>query len=267
MNYRLLVTLISLSANIFLCSCIKEEIDVVIPNNADVTKVTGRIVTTDGVGLPNIKLDIRYSKSTTNIITGSLSRLKASATTDKNGAYSLSLYLRDDELTFEEDYSKGYHIIYDFSSLDNKKYVMPKDLGHSGTFFTSYVSLKRDTTYQANFYVPRKRCIPVTLKGYKPSAISSFIVYTTMPWGNEKDNSSLLRPEEETIDSKWTESSCPIGAFSATHDDITFTNIPFALNDTTIVTLWRIKEDGTGSFEHIKMHVSDTKPKSLSFDF
>lgn len=267
MNYRLIVVLISLSANFLLGSCVKEEIDVVIPENADVTKVTGRIVTTDGIGLPDIKLELRYSKSTTNFIDGSLSRLKASATTDKNGAYSLSLYLRDDELTFEEDYSKGYHITYDFNALDNKKYVMPGDLGHSGTSYTSYVSLKRDTTYQSNFYVPRKRCIPVTLKGYKPSAIPSFTVYTTMPWGFEKNEVSFMRPEDETIDSKWTEFSCPIGAFRATHDDITFTTIPFALNDTTIVTLWRIKEDGTGSFEHIKMHVSDTKPESLSFDF
>lgn len=267
MNHRILFPLFSLSILLLFSSCEKEETDTVIPPGAEVTTVTGRVVTTGGVGLPNIKLKIWYARQSGNFLGSVLSRLKATAITDKNGFYRLPLYVADDERTAEEYYYKSYHLAIDFSALDYAEYVMPGDLkGDAEKTYTSNISLESDSTYEANFYLPRKRYLPVTLKGYQSSVKSQFIVYTSMSWGFEKEERAAAA-SEKPAGSNWTQQSCPIGAFRATPGSSTFTTVPFALHDSTTVTLWRIKEDGTAGFEDQKLVVTDTEPQSLSFDF
>lgn len=265
---RIKLLWIILSAIALLGSCQKEEVDMKIPEGETGTTVKGRIVTNGDVGLAGIRLEINYTRSTPNILGGSLKRLKSTGTTDKNGAFSLSLYLQDDELTKEEGYFKSYYLQFDMSALDREKYILPGDLDADPADLThmSYIELKRDTTYETNFYLPLKRYIPVTLKGYQRTNRTDFTVYTTLPWGFEKGN-NYIGMQGEVIDTQWQERSCPIGLFRSEGGDVTFTNIPFALNDTTIVNVWRTYDDGTSGIEHVKIFVTETKPETLSFDF
>lgn len=247
---------------LFICfsACVKEEVDIA-PEKEATTVVGGRITTTGGVGVPHVRLKITYVRSFINFTGKTLVRVKATATTDKNGAYSLALSLRDDELLEEENYFRSYNLVMDMEGLDAKKYVMPLDIT-GGESYTTTLQLKRDTTYKVNFYLPHKRYVPVSLEGFERSDLSDFTIYTTLSWGFEHDERL-----NKQLTSNWQEHSCPIGKFRSTSMNTTFHEIPFALNDTTVVTLWRTFSDGSSSLEHHKVYVTESTPSSLHYLF
>ena len=113
------------------------------------TTITGRLLTSGQQGLPGATVNV-YWKNGTSYSSNQL-HYKAQTTTDNNGNYQLSFYVKDDEQ------QAGF---YDVSANINKTeyYVIGDGIG---AFFNG---LKRDTSYQLPPYlIPRKAMVTLTV--------------------------------------------------------------------------------------------------------
>lgn len=260
-----------------LASCVKEEDDFLDGETENTTIVKGKIVTTDGEPLPNITVKVDYNEG--KWLQYSKTRHKAEGQTDKNGIYKLEFYVKDDEMEKETDSESGvnrdFYLIVDMHSLDPKQYILPSDMSSifgadspvaqpnpdvpptiEAAFFPAPV---RDTTYTENFYVPRKRYIKVTLKGFVPQQKNNFSVCTYFPWGGESDR------EDKMIDTPYDIQHCAVDVYVATSAEQTF-EVPFALNENNIIKVSKLKE-GIYSEEDIPVYVTKDTPAELVYEY
>lgn len=140
--YFIVLTLTSLG----ITSCEKPKLESC-PGNC--TTISGRLVTSGQQGLAGATLDV-YWKNGTSYSSNEFHH-KAKTTTDSNGNYQLSLYVRDDEM------QAGFYQVS--ASVDKARYYVIDESVRA--FFNG---LKRDTSYQlAPYLVPRKATVHLTV--------------------------------------------------------------------------------------------------------
>lgn len=233
-------------------SCDKEEWDFAEEETAESTIITGEVRSTGGEPLANVMVRVDYEEQRWLQLPNV--RHKAEVKTDKKGEYRLHFQIKDDEMTEEEGVSKYYYLAFDLKDLNPEVYVLPGDTeGELKTIVGfSYIPVEKASTYTYDVYIPRKRMIQVTLRGFVPEAYGDYIRLTnTLPYGS--GTACANKGYELRSD----------GYYSG--EERTF-SIPFALDEENVVTVERVK-NGVSSTEEHKILVSDNTPKSLTFDF
>jgi hypothetical protein len=144
---NLLVILILIN---FSCKKVENDLESQNCTNNCVT-ISGYLTTSDSTkALENIDLDISYEE-TDGLGAFSLNRLKAQATTDKNGYYSMKFGLRDDELDTSA-----------ISSLELKVHLTEEYLFEE---YTVNFHVESDIDLIWNYYFPYKSTLRIHKKG------------------------------------------------------------------------------------------------------
>lgn len=265
---------------ISLVSCTKEEWDLEKEETEHSTVIEGTILTSGGMPLADINVKVDYSEN--KWLQYAKTRHKGETKTDKNGKYRLHFQIKDDEQETDKDKEfgvfKSYSLIYDLKNLNPKEYILPGDMIAIITSVDPPIAepaediqpeirygctFKRSNTYTNNLYIPRKRYIQVTLKGFVPQqqndSFDYFKAYSSFPYGGE--STEYIFPgtnykKEEVSDYMFTLYSVEEKTFE----------IPFALNENNIITLLR-KKDGVHSTETYQLFVTEDNPKSLTYEY
>lgn len=232
-------------------SCTKEEDESGITCEHDCTVVMGKVYTSDNQPVPGMGFEVEYYK-TGNLYYHSIK--KAMATSDKNGLYDMKFSLKDKEIIEEEGFFKHLRLKINMDKLDPQKYIVPQDIA---SIVDASLKLKQDTVFDADFYVPLKRYVPVTLKGFKPIQHNDhFEVQILFPFGFEYEN----------LDSKYIMVNTGYDKFTATEEEQTFTNVPFAMNEYNIIQLFKVK-NGVATPEEHKIYISRDSPVDITFEY
>ena len=271
---HLFATLLLLLCIISFVSCVKEEDDTRTTCTSGCTVIMGRILTSENQPLPGINFEVNYKKTTG--IHYILTRKKAVTESDKDGFYDMRFHLKDDELLQDESY-RTFEMNINLERLDPELYILPKDMishidastdpptttaADVAPEITASMRLKRDTVYDVNCYVPQKKYIKVTLKGFKPQQKGDcFEVCTLFPWGFEENDWN-----DKMLDTKYGIGGSGWDRFKASTEDQTFTEVPFALNDSNIVRIIKVK-NGVAMPEDHKIYVSGDSPTNLTYEY
>lgn len=258
--------------------CQKEEWDIDPGENEESTIVEGTIVSSGGIPLSNIEVKLDYNED--KWLAYAKVRHKGEVKTDKNGKYRLFFSVKDDEIRTEKDkelgINKDYSLIFDLKHLNGEEYIMPgemesmilsvdppigKPVEPVKTALYRYISsLERKETYTLNLYIPQKRYIQVTLKGFVPQKGDYFEVSNTFPYvwetllGNEFPDSTY---EYKTIgDYRFTLYNAPERTFQ----------IPCALNENNKLEVMR-KKNGIYTTEQHTFFVTADSPENLTFEY
>lgn len=263
---------------ISLASCQKEERDIELHETEQSTIVEGTVITSGGIPLADVEVKVDYSEA--KWLSYSKTRHKAETTTDKNGKYRLFFEVKDDELETEEDKKVGvaqaYSLIFNMEHLDTKKYIMPSDMMPIITSVDPpiakpaekvdtkidyhYASFERKETYMQNLYIPQKRYVQVTLKGFIPHQGDYFEVCSAFPYGGESVTDNLF---PNTNYGYGRVENYLFALYDA--EERTY-QVPCALNENNILTLIR-KKNGTYSTEEHQLFVTNDTPESLTFEY
>lgn len=259
-------------------SCAKEEFDFDSVETKESTVVEGTIISSGGLPLANVEVKVDYHEG--KWLAYSKTRHKAETKTDKYGKYRLFFSVKDDELETEKDkevgVSKNYSLIFNLLHLNTKEYIIPSDMTPTITsvdppiavaaekadtkidFFIS--SFERSETYTENLYIPQKRYIQVTLKGFIPSQGDYFEVESAFPYGWESADHYVF-PNTNYHYGK-------VGHYMfALYDAEERTyQVPCALNENNIITLIR-KKNGIYTTEEHPLFVTKDTPTSLTFEY
>lgn len=242
-------------------SCEKEDDDTDIACTPGYTTISGHIVTSDNAPLKDVKLQIKYIEKGFGYYH---SWLKREGTTDANGSYSMSFNVKDNEVEKFDGYSSSYfELKFDLNNLDPDNYFLPEQVFETGISYSynPIISLKKDTTYDASLYIPRKNYITVTLKNFQPAqAGDHFEVQTFFPWGEKSDEKKKMLNTEYGINFSGYD------LFVAQSKNQTFRNVPVALNDTNIVRIVKVK-NGVAIPEDHKLFVPKGNNIELSFEY
>ncbi len=242
-------------------SCTKEENDTATICTAGFTTIKGRVVTSGGLPLQGVKVQLKYIKE--RYLLSYHSWLKREATTDANGYYSMSFNIKDGEVeSFEGQSSSFFELKVDLHNLDPDKYFLSFYSLKSDTSYSlsTYLPLKKDTTYNASFYIPIKDYITVTLKNYQPTHQNDhFEVQTFFPWGIKYDEKKMLNTE-------YGISSSGDDHFVAKSESQTFQRVPVARNDTNIIRIIKIK-NGVAIPEDHKIFVPENSAIELTYEY
>lgn len=155
--------LLPLSAALLLSLSACEKEEPIETCTGSCTVLTGRLLTANGTApIANVPLTVRW---TTDVYT---SRQKAEGTTNAQGEYKLSFYIKDDEL------ADGYFTVE--YTVDKNRYY---DLGAS----FSYLELPRDTVVVQDYLIPRKAYLKLAITN--PGAVPPYSYWTTFssPYG------------------------------------------------------------------------------------
>ena len=242
-------------------SCVKEDDDSDASLTAGYTTISGQVITSGNKPLKGVALQVMYIE--TQWLASYHSWLKKEATTDKNGYYSMSFNIKDDEVeTYEAQYSSYFELGFDFSNLDPDQYFLSYYSADNDYSFSVSPSFKKDTTYTLSCYIPAKDYITVHLNNFKPvQEQDCFEVETYFPWGiksGEKNDSGILN-------TKYGISSSGYDNFVAAEENQTF-RVPVARNDTNIVRIIKIK-NGVASPEDHKLFVPGNNTIELAYEF
>jgi hypothetical protein len=263
---------------ISLASCQKEEFDIETIETKESTVVEGAIVTSNGIPLANVEVKVDYFKDKWPAY--SKIRHKAETKTDKNGKYRLFFLVKDDELETEKDretgVSKSYSLTFDIKNINTKEYIIPSDMmsvitsvdppkatpaeevdTKIGYFYSSF---ERKKTYTQNLYIPQKRYIQVTLKGFIPQPGDYFEVCSAFPYGRESVTNHLFPNTNYGYERVGNYVFALYDAEEQTY------LVPCALNENNIITLIR-KKNGEYSTEEHQLFVTKDTPKDLTFDY
>lgn len=261
----------------FLCtinlvSCEKEEDDFLSKDTENSTVISGTVHTKDELPLSGVNIKIDYYEGAW--LQYSLLRHKAITKTDKNGNYKLEFYVRDDELQRDENLYKYFNIVVNMNNLDPKQYILPNDMTsimispdppiakpatNEAPIISYHFSVERNKTYTQDFYIPQKRYVQITLKGFTPKQNNAYFeVHSFFPWGEESD-------EKQMIDSKYRTRQSGFDLNVASSEEQTF-EVPFALNENNIVRLTKRKNGILDSEDH-KIFVTKDSPKSLTYEY
>jgi len=258
-------------------SCQKEEWDIETNETKESTVIEGTIHTSGGMPLANVEVKVDYHKikwlSYSNI------RHKAEATTDKNGKYRLFFSIKEDELKTEEDkelaVDKYYSLIFDMKNLDKREYIMPGDMEVNilptepstgvlaeelDTKINYRVSFERAEKYTQNMYIPCRRYIPVTLKGFTPKEGDYFEVCSAFPYGGESVTDYVFPGTDYWYASVENHLFLLHDAEQRTYQ------VPCAMDENNIITIKRMK-DGEFTKEEYELFVTKDTPESLTFEY
>ncbi|MCD8165482.1 MAG: hypothetical protein LUE93_04760 [Bacteroides sp.] len=212
----------------------------------------------------------------------SKTRHKAETKTDKNGKYRVHFLIKDDEQQTERDkeasISKSYSLIFDLKNLNPEKYIVPDDMivatlsvdppitelaGEGKTTIRYGYSFERGKSYTENLYIPQKKYIQVTLKGfvsqYSGNYYDSFGIDIAFPYGGEGATDHSFPGTKygyERINDLF---------ILYDQEERTF-QIPFALNENNIITLTR-RKDGVRSTEEYQLFVTEETPVNLVYEY
>lgn len=151
---------------IIICfSCRKIEDDLESQNcTENCVTISGYLTTSDSTkAIANIDLDVRY-KETDGLGAFSLNRLKAQTSTDKNGYYSMSFGLRDDEVDTTA-----------LSRFELNVYLTDNYLFKEYTY-SFHAESGTDLTW--NYYFPYKSTLKIQKKGIENMQQSDRILLT-----------------------------------------------------------------------------------------
>lgn len=261
-NYLPLIIPLLLVAISFM-SCDKEEDESDETCTSHCTVIRGKILTSGELPLTGIETDVRYEKYVG--IHYHLSRRKATAQSDKNGQYEMRFYLKDDEIQEDNSFNSFFEINVYLEKLAPEKYILPQDLTivpDIEPLISGTLELKRDTAYELNLYVPRKKQVNVILQGFKPQQEGDrFEVRTLFPWGGETETD-----KEKILATKYEIANSGFGRFVATGEYHLFTDIPFPLNDSVVVSIIKVK-NGIAFPENHKMYISADSPATLTYEY
>lgn len=241
-------------------SCKKEENDAAALCTAGFTTIKGRVLTSGGVPLKGVKLQLKYIE-TRMFYYHSL--LKRETTTDANGYYSMSFNIKDGEVmsSIEQSYSY-FDLQVDLSNLEPDKYFLSfySVENTSPHILSNQLSLKRNTIYTESLYIPTKDYITVTLKKFQPShQYDRFEVQTFFPWGTKSDEKKMLNTE-------YGISSSGYDHFVAKSESQTFQQVPVARNDTNIIRIVKVK-NGVAIPEDHKIFVPENNAIELTYEY
>lgn len=263
---------------ISLASCQKEEIDTESVETEESTVVKGVAVTSNGMPLANVIVKVDYFEG--RWLSYNKTRHKAETKTDKDGKYRLFFLVKDDELETEKDreagVSKSYSLSFDVKNIDIKEYIIPSDMMSvvisvdppkailaeeaDTKIGYSYSSFERKKTYTQNLYIPQKRYVQITLRGFIPQVGDYFEVCSAFPYGGESVTDHLF---PKTNYGYGRVGNYLFALYDA--EERTYL-VPCALNENNIITLIR-KKDGEYSTEEHQLFVTQDAPKSLTFDY
>lgn len=268
--------LLPLAVMLSLNSCQKEETDFIEQETKESTVIEGTILTSGGVPLEGIPVKVDYEETRWPVYANT--RHKAQTKTDKNGKYRLYFSIKNEEQKEDPGVYKLFNLSYDLSSLKSGNYMLPADFTAVVTsvnppraepkrdepaIVSTPLNLERSTTYTQNLYIPQKRLLKVTLKGFVPQQVNGsydrFEVTSTFPYGMEETGYNAFP------NTKYGRRT--VGELFTIYDksEQTF-DVPVALNETNIITLIR-KKNGNYYTEEHSMFVTATTPESLTFDY
>lgn len=259
-------------------SCQKEEVDFESVETEESTVVEGQIITSNGMPLANVDVMVDYFEG--KWLAYSKTRHKAETKTDKDGKYRLFFLVKDDELETEKDketdISKSYSLTFDLKSLNSKDYILPSDMQSviisvdppkstpaeevNTKINYYYSSFERKKTYTQHLYIPQKRDIQVTLKGFVPKPGDYFEVCSAFPYGGESVTDHLF---PNTNYGYGRVDNYRFALYDA--EERTY-QVPCALNENNIITLIR-KKNGEYTTEEHQLFVTQDTPESLTFDY
>lgn len=271
---------------LFLCtigfvSCAKEEWDLGGKETESSTVVEGTIISTDGMPLADIVVKVDYQEN--KWLQYSKTIHKAETKTDKNGKYRLHFMIKDNEMETDgdkkNDISKSYSLIFDLKRLNQKEYILPGDMvptiisvnppiakptdNLQPEIRYGYYQFKRSETYTENLYIPEKRYIRVTLKGFVPlqqdGNYDYFEVDSAFPYGGEY-TSDILFPGTNYGYGKIEELFVLYAEGEQTFE------VPVALNENNIIKLVR-RKNGSFTTEEHQLFVTKDSPESLSYQY
>jgi len=130
--------------------CVKREDDLINPVCQSCSVIKGRLTSGDGtIPIANAKITANWVN--TFYLQGGTIRKKAVSTTDSKGYYELKFQLRDDEK------GEGYFEIE--IPTPSVEYLSCSSNGHSFAF----LELKKDTTIEVNYFIPKRAFVEVRL--------------------------------------------------------------------------------------------------------
>ena len=160
--------------SIVLLSGCKEDDTIDSPSSTSIM-IKGKVYTTDGQPLPNIKVTLDYIKSAYLVPGALVTKHKAECTTDAKGMYKLYFEKRDDENISEVDggvdmsIHKDYVLSFDVNKLKNTDYLMPSEVNGTESeelinFTYQTGALSKSGSYDKNVYIPKRRWVDVTVQ-------------------------------------------------------------------------------------------------------
>ncbi len=155
--------LLLLAVLYFNCSDVQD--DTGISCFSDCTVIEGSIITLKSQPIPNIPIEFKNDQSQPyQIIVREIKKTK----TNENGYYNMPFYLEDDELG--EDGKGTFKLLLDFSTVDPKEYLLPKNVEIRNGFYISNISsiLKRDTIIVKDFYLPKRSHLTFNMENFVP---------------------------------------------------------------------------------------------------
>lgn len=227
--------------------------------------VEGIVTSSHGEPLKGVRLSVDYFKGD---MLASVLRHKGDAVTDENGKYSITVNVRADEQGKEG----GYSINADLAALSPEKYAMPSDFiadytpdsplpkPHELTTKMSYTlsGISPNKGLTQNLYIPQKRMVKVTLKGFTPGEGNSFEVQNTFSYGFEL-------PSDEGTDGGMYAKSTADYFFLRDKSEQTF-DVPFAIGEENTVRILR-KVNGKYTTQEEKIKATESYPLSLTYEY
>ena len=242
--------------------CVKEDDDSDAPLTAGYTTINGQVITSGNKPLKDVALQVMYIE--TQYLASYHSWLKRETTTDKNGYYSMSFNIKDDEAeSYDGQLNSYFQLLFDFDNLDPDNYFLSYySVDNDYSFYVS-PSLKQDTTYTISCYIPAKDYITVNLKNFKPVQEGDrFEVETYFPWGikSEKEDNS-----NKFMNTQYGISSSGYDHFVAEHENQVY-RVPVARSDTNIVRIIKEK-NGITTSEDFKLFVPENNNIELTYEY
>lgn len=228
--------------------------------------VVGGVVTSSyGKPVKGVKLSVDYFKGD---MLASVLRHKGEAVTDENGRYRITVNVRADEQGKEG----GYSLNADLAALSPERYVMPNDFvavftpdsplpkPQELTTKMSYTisGIAPNESRTQNIYIPQKRIVKVTLKGFTVGEGNSFEVQNSFSYGLE------LPLGEGTDGGKYAKSTADY--FFLRDKSEQMFDVPFAIGEENTVRILR-KVNGKYTTNEEIIKVTENYPQSLTYEY
>lgn len=151
---------------LFLNSCYTTENDSKESCIENCTTFSGQIRTVDGIGISKVKLTLGYHIGQE---LSSYTRIIGKATTDQNGFYEMSVFIKDNELG---EGSPGYFTLaLDPEKINNSlpdEYLKPNAIFDMKPEVIYYSIIDRNEILENDFIIPKKGNVKIKLKNFTP---------------------------------------------------------------------------------------------------
>ena len=227
--------------------------------------VEGVVKSSYGAPVKGVKLSIDYFKGD---MLASVLRHKGEAVTDENGKYRITVNVHADEQGDDGHYSlnadlaalspERYAMSSDFVAVSTPDSSLPKP--HELTTKLSYTlsGITPNKSQTKNLYIPQKRMVKVTLKGFTVGEGNSFEVQNSFSYGLE------LPLGEGTDGGKYAKGTADYFCLRDKSEQ-TF-DVPFAVGEENTVRVLR-KVNGEYTSKEKIIKVTESSPQSLTYEY